>query len=116
MSEMERSLEEFVRLVNAEDYLEFFGIAYDPHVVHVNRLHILKKFALHKEEIDRAQRSCEPQARLPLYQEAMQKAYETFLTSTAPEQRLFKVFQQPSRGLAMASIREPQGGSCRCSF
>jgi len=41
-------VEEFERLINTEDYLEFFAIPYDPRVVHVNRLHILKMFALLK--------------------------------------------------------------------
>jgi len=102
--DMERSVEKFQTLVNAEDYLEFFGIAYDPQVVHVNRLHILKKFALHKGEIDRAQGDGEPLTRMAHYREAMQKAYETFLTSTAPEQRLFKVFQRPVPGLVQITM------------
>jgi nitrogenase-stabilizing/protective protein len=100
-------LKGFERLVNAEDYLGFFNIAYDPQVVHVNRLHILKKFSLLKEEIDRMEGNREPQARLCLYKEAMQKAYETFLTSTAPQQRLFKVFQQLPPGLVMVKLDLP---------
>ena len=38
-SEFELDLQE---LSSAEDFLEYFGIAYDPSVVQVNRLHILK--------------------------------------------------------------------------
>ena len=103
-------VEEFESLINAEDYLEFFAIPYDPQVVHVNRLHILKKFALLKDEADRLQAGHETQARLALYKEAMRKAYETFLTSTAPEERLFKVFQQPPPGLLQIT-RSPQAPS-----
>lgn len=95
---------EFERLINTEDYLEFFAIPYDPRVVHVNRLHILKKFALLKDEVDQLQAGHEVQARLALYKEAMRKAYETFLTSSAPEERLFKVFQQPHRGLMQITM------------
>ena len=28
----------------AEEFFDFFGIGYEPNVVHVNRLHILKRF------------------------------------------------------------------------
>jgi nitrogenase-stabilizing/protective protein len=31
-------------LVSAEDFLNYFGIEYDPSVVHVNRLHILQRY------------------------------------------------------------------------
>jgi nitrogenase-stabilizing/protective protein len=96
---MDDPLRQLTTLVNAEDYLDFFGIAYDPQVVHVNRLHILKKFGLLKGDIDRDHGQRPLEGRLSLYREAMQKAYEIFLTSGAPEQRLFKVFQQPPPGL-----------------
>jgi nitrogenase-stabilizing/protective protein len=96
---MDDLLKTIEKLVNAEDYLKFFGISYDPKVVHVNRLHILKKFALYKDEIDRSQSQPSSETRLTDYKNAMQKAYETFLKSTAPEERLFKVFQQPPPGL-----------------
>lgn len=90
----------FDTLVNAEDYLDFFEISYDPQVIHVNRLHVLKKFSLYKREIDAGfPETMDPEERFFRYREAMQRAYETFLTSTAPEQRLFKVFQQPPPGL-----------------
>lgn len=96
---MERSLEAFERLVDAEDFLEFFGIPYDPRVVHVNRLHILKKFALLKEEIDRRDGHEGPEARLRLWKAAMQRAYETFVASTAVKERLFRVFERSPHGL-----------------
>jgi nitrogenase-stabilizing/protective protein len=96
---MERSLEAFERLVDAEDFLEFFGIPYDPRVVHVNRLHILKKFALLKEEVDRQSGPDDPETRCLRWKEAMQRAYETFLASTAVKERLFRVFERSPHGL-----------------
>jgi hypothetical protein len=39
------SLDEVLEdLSSAEDILDYFGITYDPAVVHVNRLHILQRF------------------------------------------------------------------------
>lgn len=103
---MNRSLEEFERLVNAEDFLEFFSIPYDRQVVQVNRLHILKKFALMKEAIDQQYSHEDPEVRLRHLKDAMQRAYETFLTSTAAEQRLFKLFQQPQPGLVVIKTED----------
>ena len=36
--------EELGELSSAEDFLDFFAVAFDPAVVHVNRLHILQRF------------------------------------------------------------------------
>ena len=36
--------EAFDELSSAEDFLEYFNVAYDAPVVHVNRLHILQRF------------------------------------------------------------------------
>ncbi|MBI5406433.1 MAG: nitrogenase-stabilizing/protective protein NifW [Nitrospirae bacterium] len=94
----------FDKLVNAEDFLDFFEIPYDSWVVDVNRLHVLKKFSLYKQEIDREDSGMTSEERFARYREAMRKAYETFLTSTAPEQRLFKVFQQTPLGLVTIGI------------
>ena len=38
-------LEEIEDLESAEDFLDYFGIAYDRPVVQVNRLHILQRFS-----------------------------------------------------------------------
>lgn len=103
---MDRSLEAFERLVNAEDFLEFFGIPYDRQVVQVNRLHILKKFAVMKEAIDRDCGHQDVEVRGRHLKEAMQRAYETFLTSTPSEQRLFKVFQRPSPALVVIQVSD----------
>jgi hypothetical protein len=41
MDDFECDLDE---LESAEDFLNYFGVAFDPAVVHVNRLHILQRF------------------------------------------------------------------------
>jgi nitrogenase-stabilizing/protective protein len=94
------ALDKAGRLVDAEDFLDLFEIPYDPQVVRVNRLHILKKFALLKAEIDRdgdrAGGGLAPDVRFTRYQEAKRSAYATFLVSTGPQEKLFKVFQAPT--------------------
>jgi nitrogenase-stabilizing/protective protein len=79
-------------LSSANEFLEFFGIEYDERVVHVNRLHILKRFYqyLHRaegldtlDEIEMFRR----------YREFLARAYADFTTSNAAQEKVFKVFQ-----------------------
>ena len=89
---MDGFIQQLKTLSSANEFLEFFGIAYDERVVHVNRLHILKRFYqyLHKandlaglNEIDLFRR----------YREFLMQAYQDFTTSNAATEKVFKVFQ-----------------------
>lgn len=76
-------------LVSAEDFLNYFGIDFDPSVVHVNRLHILQRYHnyLSKEvlpEDEAAQRE--------VYTRLLTKAYQDFVESDALTEKVFKVF------------------------
>lgn len=89
---MDGFIQQLKSLSSANEFLEFFGIAYDERVVHVNRLHILKRFYqyLHRaddlaglNEIDLFRR----------YREFLMQAYQDFTTSNAATEKVFKVFQ-----------------------
>jgi len=103
---MSRTLNEFDQITDAEQYFEFFGLPFDPAVVKVNRLHILRKFSQFMQPIDRATLSEETS--LNLYQEALQSAYETFLVSSPLEQKLFKVFQERPNNIVLLSDLEEE--------
>jgi nitrogenase-stabilizing/protective protein len=79
-------------LSSANEFLEFFGIAYEERVVHVNRLHILKRFYqyLHRAEGLAGLDDVEMFRR---YRELLAQAYQDFTTSTAVKEKVFKVFQ-----------------------
>ncbi|NJK33849.1 MAG: nitrogenase-stabilizing/protective protein NifW [Oscillatoriales cyanobacterium SM2_2_1] len=98
---MTGTLAEFNQLTNAEDYFEFLELPYDPKVVNVNRLHILRKFSQLKEEIDT--QTSNPEQRLAAYQSALADAYGIFLTSSAQEQKLFKVFHDQAPKVVLVS-------------
>ncbi|WP_404784513.1 nitrogenase-stabilizing/protective protein NifW [Altericista sp. CCNU0014] len=98
---MKRTLAEFDRIVDAEQYFEFFELPYDPQVVNVNRLHILKKFAEAIRNIDAASTATTEGDRLDEYRAALESAYEVFLSSNALEQKLFKVFNQKPQNVVM---------------
>jgi nitrogenase-stabilizing/protective protein len=94
------TLAQFNQLKDAEDYFQFFGLSYDPQVVNVNRLHILRKFSQLVQAIDKGQSEAEL---LAAYGQALQTAYTLFLTSTSVEQKLFKVFQDRPKNVVKLS-------------
>jgi nitrogenase-stabilizing/protective protein len=94
------TLAQFNQLKDAEDYFQFFGLSYDPQVVNVNRLHILRKFSQLAQAIDKDQSEAEL---LAAYGQALQTAYTLFLTSTSVEQKLFKVFQDRPKNVVKLS-------------
>jgi nitrogenase-stabilizing/protective protein len=79
-------------LSSANDFLDFFGIVYDERVVHVNRLHILKRFYqyLHRAEgLDQL----DDIAMFRAYRGMLARAYQDFTISDAKTEKVFKVFQ-----------------------
>lgn len=94
------SLAQFHQLKDAEEYLEFFGLSYDPQVVNVNRLHILRKFSQLVESVDQTQSEAEI---LAAYSRELRNAYDLFVTSNSVEQKLFKVFQDKPKNVVMLS-------------
>lgn len=84
---------ELSALSSAEDFLHFFGVPYEERVVHVNRLHILKRF----RQYTRAAHDLSGLDDIALflrYREMLAQAYRDFVTSTAMQEKVFKVFRQ----------------------
>ncbi|MDJ0704963.1 MAG: nitrogenase-stabilizing/protective protein NifW [Leptolyngbyaceae cyanobacterium MO_188.B28] len=99
---MNKTLADFNRLVDAEEYFEFFDLPYDPQIVSVNRLHILQKFSQLIQTAGEANELNEEE-KLKQYQTALQNAYNVFLTSTPVEQKLFKVFKEKPKNVVLIS-------------
>ncbi len=77
----------------AEEFLEFFGIGYEQTVVHVNRLHILKRWHQYIER-ERPQLEALPEDSVrDRYRSLLQRAYDDFVASDAATEKVFKVFQ-----------------------
>lgn len=84
--------EQLSKLSAAEEFLDFFGIAYDEKVVRVNRLHILKRFHQYlQREARGAWANGEPTH--DRYRALLQRAYDDFVASNAAREKVFKVFQ-----------------------
>ena len=102
MTDATQTLARFNQLKNAEEYFEFFGLAYDPKVVNINRLHILGKFSQLVQAVDEGEAQTDEQ-KLGAYRQALQDAYEVFLESSGVEQKIFKVFNDQPKNVVMVS-------------
>lgn len=89
----------------AEEFLDFFGIEYQASVVHVNRLHILKRFNQYlgrtpiPEDMDEASAwdTCKT---------LLTRAHDDFVSSTAAQEKVFKVFQeQDGKSISLDSMK-----------
>ncbi len=88
-------------LVSAEDYLDYFGVPYEPSVVHVNRLHILQRF--HDYLAKQAPNlPPEEESQRGIYRLWLERAYKDFVTSDSLTEKVFAVFQH---------VDKPEGGS-----
>lgn len=94
-------------LSSANEFLDFFGIAYDERVVHVNRLHILKRFYqyLHRAE---GLAQLDDISMFRAYREMLTTAYTDFTTSDAKTEKVFKVFQDADgqQHVSLASLKD----------
>ncbi len=105
---MDESLTQRLKsLSSAEDFLVFFGVPFDEKTVHVNRLHILKRFYqyLHRTEGLAGLDDVELFRR---YREFLAQAYQDFVTSSAQREKVFKVFQdaEGTQSVSLTSLRD----------
>ena len=87
-------LADFRRCSTAEEYFILLDVDYDPRVLAVNRLHILRYFANQLVELhDTRTEAGNPVELLREYRAALIRSYEAFPTASALDHRLFKVLQ-----------------------
>jgi nitrogenase-stabilizing/protective protein len=94
------------QLSSAEEFLDFFGIRFEEHVVHVNRLHILKRFYqyLHQAQGLAGLDEVETFTR---YRELLARAYRDFVESSPAQEKVFKVFQDADgQRVSLTSLRD----------
>lgn len=103
-SELDLDLDE---LSSAEDFLEYFGIAFDAAVVHVNRLHILQRF--HDYIAALAPAPQDDGERRSVYADLLQRAYDDFVNSDAITEKVFKVFRMHEPQQAFVPLSDLRG-------
>ena len=77
-------------LVSAEDFLEYFELAYDETVVHVNRLHILSRY---HEYLSKAELPEDESDRREAYKSMLLKAYKDFVVSNPKTEKALKIYK-----------------------
>ena len=103
---METLLQQLKALSSAEDFLQYFGVPFDQHVVNVSRLHILKRFFQYLRQANLLAQADEV-GLFTQYREQLAKAYADFVTSTPAQEKVFKVFQDVNgrQHVALDSVR-----------
>ncbi|MGB4467330.1 MAG: nitrogenase-stabilizing/protective protein NifW [Azovibrio sp.] len=86
---LDEALEE---ISTAEDFLEYFGVAFEPSVVQVNRLHILQRFHDYLARYAR-EMPADDAGRTAIYKQWLAQAYDDFVKSDALTEKVFAVFQ-----------------------
>jgi nitrogenase-stabilizing/protective protein len=95
-------MDDLSRLSSAEEFLAYFGVDYDPRVVSVSRLHILKRFSQYLAAAPGWPDLPGADAR-DVCRELLARAYREFEISSGVEQGLFKVFEQ-ARGVQKVPV------------
>ncbi len=113
---LDEALEE---LESAEDFLNYFGVAFDPAVVHVNRLHILQRY--HNYLAKAGALPDGEAARRQVYTDLLTRAYQDFVVSDALTEKVFKVFHMHEPQTAFVPLSAitftaaaPAAGGCGC--
>lgn len=84
--------EELAGLESTEDFLDHFGIKYDPGVLRVHRLHILQRFHDYLTKTSAAPNH-------DSWKALIARAYGDFVRSDARTEAVFRVFQR-AQGIA----------------
>ncbi|POF33854.1 nitrogenase stabilizing/protective protein NifW [Roseibium marinum] len=97
-------LDDLSQLSAAEEFFTYLDVAYEPSVVHVARLHILRRMGqyLRTSESDGAFDALSDDDIRALCRTHLEQAYLDFVTSSPIEERLFKVHKD-----AVAPKAEP---------
>ncbi|HAJ72934.1 MAG TPA: nitrogen fixation protein NifW [Methylophilaceae bacterium] len=101
---MSNLLSEMEKFSAAEEFFNFLGVDYEPQVVHVNRLHILKRFQQYLDRDPVAQGLSEADERVA-YKKLLEMAYADFVKSNASTEKVFKVFQDAD-GVQTVSVKK----------
>ncbi len=91
-----KTLNEFYKLTDIEDYFDFFGLEYDEHLIDVKRFHILRKFGELVAKAKTLEGLSEEQL-LNSYQFALIKIYKDFESGYNPSAaEVWGLFENPT--------------------
>jgi nitrogenase-stabilizing/protective protein len=88
-------IDELSQLSAAEEFFGFLDVPFEPSVVHVARLHILRRMGqyLQASQVDGTFDALDDEAVRALCRKHLEQAYQDFVESSPIQERLFKVHQ-----------------------
>ena len=97
-------LQDLGRLSSAEDFFTYLDLQFEPSIVQVSRLHILRRMGqyIKGSELDVAFEGLSDDEIKALCREHLDQAYQDFVASSPIQERLFKVHKD-----AVAPKEEP---------
>src|SRR5664280_3249278 len=81
-------LEQLSRLSSAEEFFQFLNVPYEPEVLNIARLHILKRMG---DSVRGSSPELDDDALSENFRAHLQQAYQDFVCSTPLNERVFKV-------------------------
>lgn len=87
-------LDQLSKLSSAEEIFRYLGVAYDPAVLNVARLHILKRMG---EYLRNASDETDETKLHALFRSHLERAYQDFVNSSPIKERVFKVHKDAIR-------------------
>ena len=94
------------QLSAAEEFLEFFGISYEPTVLNTSRLHILKRFYQYMQQ-EQGLDTLDDVEMFKRLRGRLVQAYGDFVRSTPGKEKVFKVLQNAdSPSVSLDSLRK----------
>ena len=103
-------LEQLMKLSSAEDYFRFLGVSYDPAVLNVARLHILRRMG---DNLREAGMEPDEERARAYFRAHLERAYQDFVRSTPIKERVFKVHKDAIRATVapLVHLSIPGNGS-----
>jgi nitrogenase-stabilizing/protective protein len=88
-------LRDLAELSSAEEFFDYLGVPYVPEIVHVARLHIMRRMGqyLRSSAIEGVLAQDDDSAILALCKAHLAQAYDDFVASSPIAERVFKVHQ-----------------------
>jgi nitrogenase-stabilizing/protective protein len=101
-------LEQLSKLSSAEDFFRFLDVSYDPAVLNVARLHILRRMG---DNLRKASDETDNAKVRAYFRAHLERAYQDFLSSSPINERVFKVHKDAVRPMMAPLVRLSTPGS-----
>ncbi len=95
-------LDQLSKLSSAEDFFRFLDVPYDPAVLNVARLHILRRMG---DNLRKASAEPDDAKARSQFRASLEEAYHDFVRSSPINERVFKVHKDAVRAKAVPLVR-----------